>query len=50
MSEETSHGRVNDRRRFLRNSAMTVAAAAFVIIGSADAQSSKTVGGEQVLC
>jgi pimeloyl-ACP methyl ester carboxylesterase len=37
MSEEINH----DRRRFLRNAAMTIAAANFVMIGSADAQSSK---------
>jgi len=37
MSEEINH----DRRRFLRNAAMTIAAAELVMLGSADAQSSK---------
>jgi hypothetical protein len=37
MSEEINH----DRRRFLRNAAMTIAAANLVMIGSAEAQSSK---------
>jgi pimeloyl-ACP methyl ester carboxylesterase len=37
MSEEINHG----RRRFLRNAAMTIAAAELAMIGSADAQSSK---------
>ncbi len=37
MSEEISH----DRRRFLRNAAMTIAATKLAMIGSADAQSSK---------
>ena len=37
MSQEIKH----DRRRFLRNAAMTIAAAKFVMIGSADAQSRK---------
>ena len=37
MSQEINH----DRRRFLRNAAMTIAAAQFGMIGSADAQSSK---------
>jgi pimeloyl-ACP methyl ester carboxylesterase len=38
VSEQVNH----DRRRFLRNAAMTFAAAEFATIGSADAQSSKT--------
>jgi pimeloyl-ACP methyl ester carboxylesterase len=38
MSEEINH----HRRRFLGTAAMTIAAAEFVMIGSADAQSSKT--------
>ena len=37
MSQEINH----DRRRFLRDAAMTIAAAKFVMIGSADAQSRK---------
>jgi pimeloyl-ACP methyl ester carboxylesterase len=37
MSEEISH----DRRRFLRNAAITIAATKLAMIGSADAQSSK---------
>jgi pimeloyl-ACP methyl ester carboxylesterase len=42
MSEEIKRDQIkNDRRRFLRNAAMTIAAAEFVTIGSADAQSSK---------
>jgi pimeloyl-ACP methyl ester carboxylesterase len=42
MSEEINRNQINsDRRRFLRNAAMTIAAAEFVTIGSADAQSSK---------
>jgi len=40
MSEELKHGPINnDRRRFMRNAAMTLAAAEFVEIGSAVAQS-----------
>ena len=38
MSEEINH----DRRRFLGTAAMTIAAAQLGMIGSADAQSSKT--------
>jgi len=44
MSEELKHGPINqdlinnDRRRFMRNAAMTLAAAEFVAIGSAVAQ------------
>ena len=38
MSEEIKH----DRRRFLGTAAMTIAAAELGMIGSADAQSSKT--------
>ena len=37
MSEEINHG----RRRFLRNAAMTIAAAELAMVGSADAQSNK---------
>jgi hypothetical protein len=35
-----------DRRRFLRNAAMTIAAAEFVMIGSADAQPGQTTPTE----
>ena len=39
MSEELNHGPIsNDRRRFMRNAAITLAAAEFVAIGSAVAQ------------
>jgi dienelactone hydrolase len=37
VSEEINHG----RRRFLRNAAMTIAAAELAMVGSADAQSNK---------
>ena len=38
MAEDINH----DRRRFLGTAVMTIAAAEFVMIGAADAQSSKT--------
>src|SRR5271154_4421252 len=39
MPKEINHDQVdNDRRRFLRNSAMTIAAAEFVVMSSAHAQ------------
>jgi pimeloyl-ACP methyl ester carboxylesterase len=47
MSDEINRNQINsDRRRFLRNAAMTIAAAEFVTIGSADAQSSKKTAAD----